>query len=154
MMLRNPDWATGEMILHSIGYIGVLLMGIAMLCAVLSGMNAFYLSGSRLMFSMSYADALPAFFGKLHHKYGTPHKATFFLMGISLICPLFGRQVLSFVPGSPGFLSVPSMIILLVWIALGIIFFIRIKDNFLHGKWEGVSVEKILLSKMKAETNQ
>ena len=203
MMLRNPDWATGEMILHSVGYIGVLLMGVAMLCAVLSGMNAFYLSGSRLMFSMSYADALPSFFGKLHHKYGTPHKATFFLMGISLICPLFGRQVLSwivdmtcvgaaigftytcatamvmakkeglkfqtvisaagmvlaaffiilsFVPGSPGFLSVPSMIILFVWIALGSIFFLRIKDNFLHGKWEGVSVEKILLSKMKSES--
>lgn len=57
--------------------------------------------------------------------------------------------ILSFVPGSPGFLSVPSMIILGVWVLLGIIFFIRIKDNFLHGKWEGVSVENILKSKMK-----
>ena len=199
MMLSNPDWATGEMILHSIGFVGVLLMGIAMLCAVLSGMNAFYLSGSRLLYSMSYADALPGIFGRLHPKYGTPDKATFFLMGISLICPFFGRQVLawivdmtcvgaaigftytcatafmmarreglkfqtaisalgtilaaffiilSFVPGSPGFLSRASMIILAAWIILGIIFFMIIKDKFLHGRWEGVSVENILKSKM------
>lgn len=203
MMSRNPDWATGEMVLHSIGFIGVLLMGIAMFCAVLSGMNAFYLSGSRLMYSMSYADALPSFFGKLHPKYGTPDKATFFLLGISIICPFFGRQVLSwivdmtcvgaaigftytcatacmmarkeglkfqtvisglgtvlaaffivlsFIPGSPGFLSIPSMIILGVWVLLGIVFFISIKDKFLHGKWEGMSVEEILKSKSQAQT--
>lgn len=30
--------------------------------------------------------------------------------------------ILSFIPGSPGFLSVPSFIILGVWIVLGIIF--------------------------------
>lgn len=35
-----------------------------MLCAVLSGMNAFYLAASRLLYSMSYADALPSTFGR------------------------------------------------------------------------------------------
>ena len=204
MMLSNPDWATGEMVLSSIGYFGVLLMGVAMLCAVLSGMNAFYLAGSRLLFSMSYADALPSYFGELHKKYGTPDKATYFLMGLSLVCPFFGRQVLSwivdmtcvgaaigftytcatatmmakkegntkqmvisaigtvlaaffiilsFIPGSPGFLSKPSMIILAIWIILGIAFFFKVKDRFLHGRWEGVSVEDILLSKMRADGN-
>ncbi len=199
MMLSNPDWATGEMLQLSIGYIGVLFIGLAMLCAVLSGMNAFYLAASRLLYSMSYSDALPSVFGELHPKYGTPDKATYFLLAISLVCPWFGRQVLSwivdmtcvgaavgftytcatatamakkdglkgqmaisaigtvlaaffiilsFIPGSPGFLSIPSFIILFVWIALGIIFYFKIKDNFLHGKWEGVSVERILMSKM------
>ena len=170
-----------------------------MLCAVLSGMNAFYLAASRLLYSMSYADALPSTFGELHPKYGTPDKATYFLLAISLVCPWFGRQVLtwvvdmtcvgaavgftytcatatimskkdglkgqtiisaigtvlaaffiilSFIPGSPGFLSVPSFIILGVWIVLGIIFWVKIKDRFLHGRWEGVDVEHILMSKM------
>ena len=46
-----------------------------------------------------------------------------------------------------------------IWaLALGAIIgwgcFVMPGVNFLHGKWEGVSVEKILLSKMKAETNQ
>ena len=94
-MLTNPDWATGEVVQNHLGYVGTLFLGIAMLCAVLSGMNAFYLSGSRLMFSMSYADALPQTFGELHPKYGTPDKATYFLMISALICPWFGRQILT-----------------------------------------------------------
>lgn len=202
MILSNPDWATGEMVLGSIGQIGVVFIGIAMLCAVLSGMNAFYLAASRLLYSMSYADALPSTFGELHPTYGTPDKATYFLLVISLICPWFGRSVLvwitdmtcvgaavgftytcatatmmakkeglkaqtavgavgtvlaaffiilSFIPGSPGFLSVPSFIILGIWIVLGILFWLKIKDRFLHGKWEGMNVEQILMSKMTAD---
>lgn len=200
MMLTNHDWPTGAMVQNSIGYIGLVFIGIAMLCAVLSGMNAFYLAASRLLFSMSYADALPQTFGELHPTYGTPDKATYFLMAISLVCPFFGRNVLvwitdmtcvgaavgftytcatatmmakkegltgqmtisaigtvlsaffiilSFIPGSPGFLSIPSFIILGVWIVLGIIFWTRIKDRFLHGRWEGKTVEQILMSKME-----
>jgi amino acid transporter len=199
MILSNPDWATGEMVLSSIGRIGILFIGIAMLCAVLSGMNAFYLAASRLLYSMSYADALPSVFGELHHTYGTPDKATYFLLVISLICPWFGRSVLvwitdmtcvgaavgftytcatatmmakkeglkgqtaigavgtvlaaffiilSFIPGSPGFLSTPSFIILGIWIVLGILFWMKIKNRFLHGKWEGKTVEEILMTKM------
>lgn len=141
----------------------------------------------------------PPVFGKLHPKYGTPDKATYFLLAISLVCPWFGRQVLtwivdmtcvgaavgftytcatatimskkdglnrqtaisglgtvlaaffiilSFIPGSPGFLSTPSFIILFVWIGLGILFWFKIKENFLHGRWEGMNVEQILMSKM------
>ena len=56
--------------------------------------------------------------------------------------------ILSFIPGSPGFLSVPSFIILGIWIVLGIIFYAKIKERFLHGRWEGKSVEEILMSKM------
>ena len=199
MMLANPGWATGESVTATLGHTGLLFLGIAMLCAVLSGMNAFYLAASRLLYSMSYADALPSVFGKLHPKYGTPDKATYFLLAISLLCPWFGPQVLtwivditcvgaavgftytcaaatimakkeglmkqtvisglgailaaffiilSFVPGSPGFLSTPSFVILFAWIALGILFWFRIKNNFLHGRWEDMNVEQILLSKM------
>jgi amino acid transporter len=199
MIASDPAWATGEMVRSSIGYIGILFIGIAMLCAVLSGMNAFYLAASRLLFSMSYADALPGMFGELHPEYGTPDKATYFLLIISLVCPWFGRSVLvwivdmtcvgaavgftytcatatmmskkegltgqmvisaigtvlsaffiilSFIPGSPGFLSKPSFVILGIWIVLGIIFYFMIKDRFLHGKWEGKTVEEILMSKM------
>ena len=199
MMLANPGWATGESVTATLGHTGLLFLGIAMLCAVLSGMNAFYLAASRLLYSMSYADALPSVFGKLHPKYRTPDKATYFLLSISLLCPWFGPQVLtwivditcvaaavgftytcatatimarkeglmkqtvisglgtilaaffiilSFIPGSPGFLSTPSFVILFVWIGLGILFWFRIKDNFLHGRWENMNVEQILMSKM------
>lgn len=199
LMRSNHDWATGQVVAVTLGDTGLLFLGIAMLCAVLSGMNAFYLAASRLLYSMSYADALPSVFGKLHPRYGTPAKATHFLLAISLVCPWFGRQILiwvvdmtcvgaavgftytcaaaaimarkeglrgqtaiscvgtvlatgfiilSFIPGSPGFLSPTSFLILLVWIGLGILFWFRIKDRFLHGRWEGMNVEQILMSKM------
>ncbi len=201
MLASNPDWATGEMIQKSIGYIGVLFIGLAMLCAVISGMNAFYIASSRLIYSMAYADALPSKFAVLTPE-GTPKRAIIFMMVLALIAPWFGRQVLSwivdmtcvgaamgftytcaaatvlakregntkqmlisglgiavasifliitFIPGMPGFLSVPSFIILGVWAVIGVIFYMFIKHDYIEGKWKGVSVEKILLSKMQED---
>ena len=198
MLAANPDWATGEMILKSIGYVGVFFCGIAMLCAVVSGINGFYMASSRLIYSMAYADALPSKFAHLS-KAGTPKNALLFMMILALIAPWFGRQVLSwivdmtcvgsafgflytccsatvlskhygdkkqtaisalgicvasvfliitFIPGMPGFLPVPSWIILGVWVVLGIIFYFSIRNKYEHGRWEGVSVEDILYSKM------
>ena len=56
--------------------------------------------------------------------------------------------IITFIPGMPGFLPVPSWIILGVWIILGFIFYFQIRGNYEHGRWEGVSVEDILYSKM------
>lgn len=94
VVAASPAWATGQAVQATLGDTGLLFLGIAMLCAVLSGMNAFYLAASRLLYSMSLADALPPVFGKLHPKYHTPDKATYFLLLISLACPWFGRQLL------------------------------------------------------------
>ena len=96
MLAANPDWATGEMILKSIGYVGVFFCGIAMLCAVVSGINGFYMASSRLIYSMAYADALPAKFAHLTPQ-GTPKNALLFVMILALIAPWFGRQVLSWI---------------------------------------------------------
>lgn len=166
------DWATGEMILVSLGSVGVVLIGTAMLCAVISGINGFYMAASRLIYSMSEDCALPKKLGSLGNS-GTPRNAILFLMILSMIAPFFGRQVLSwivdmtcvgaamgfiytclsavkaatkdnnnrqkwlsvlgvvvssiflietFIPGMPGFLSIQSWIILVVWVALGVIF--------------------------------
>ena len=39
-------------------------------------------------------------------------------------------------------------ICLAVWVVLGFIFYFQIRGNYEHGRWEGVSVEDILYSKM------
>lgn len=204
MMLSNPDWATGQSVRATLGDTGLLFLGIAMLCAVLSGMNAFYLAASRLLYSMSLADALPPTFSSLHPKYQTPDKATYFLLLISLACPWFGQEllywiiditcvgaavgftytcasavmmakkecrtgqmiissigtllafcfiILPFLPGSSNFLSAPPYIILFTWVTLGIIFWFKIRKNFLCGKWAGISVEEILLRKTTKDSS-
>ena len=97
LLAHNFFWATGQVVELAIGKIGLILLGIAMLCAVISGLNAFYISTSRLMYAMANFYALPKVFGSLHHKHGTPHKAIIFILVLSLIAPWFGREVLTWI---------------------------------------------------------
>ena len=63
-----------------------------MLCGIVSGLNAFYLAGSRLLYSMAIAEAIPAPFGKLDPKYKVPRFGIMFMMILAIIAPFFGRQ--------------------------------------------------------------
>lgn len=94
-IVDNPNWATGAAIQALIGTVGLILLAIAMLCGIVSGLNAFYLSGSRLLYSMAIADALPSGFKKLDSKYHVPRLGILFMMILAVIAPFFGRQVLS-----------------------------------------------------------
>ena len=76
------------------GVFGKILIGIAVSCAVLSGIMGFYLGSSRLMYSMATDGYLPAVFGKLDEKHGTPRNAIIFCLIISLSGPILGREAL------------------------------------------------------------
>lgn len=77
-----------------LGTFGKMLVGIAVSCAVLSGIMGFYLASSRLMYSMAREGYLPEFFGKIDKKYGTPKNAMLFCIVISLSGPILGREAL------------------------------------------------------------
>ena len=79
---------------HLLGLPGKILIGVAVSCAVLSGIMGFYMASSRLMFSMSRDGYLPAFFGKLNEKHGVPTNAMVFCLAISLCGPILGREAL------------------------------------------------------------
>ena len=49
---RNA-WPTGYVVRNTMGLAGIVVLGVAMFCAVVSGMNAFYISTSRLMYAMA-----------------------------------------------------------------------------------------------------
>ena len=80
-----------------LGVPGLVLLGVALLCAVLSGIIGFYMATSRLLYSMAKEKVLPAWFGKLHARYHTPYLALIFIMIISLLAPWFGRTVIGWV---------------------------------------------------------
>lgn len=80
-----------------LGNAGLVILGIAILCAVLSGIIGFYMATSRLLYSMAKENVLPNWFGKLHPKYKTPYNALLFVMVISLIAPWFGRTVINWI---------------------------------------------------------
>lgn len=77
-----------------LGVFGKVLIGVAVSCAVLTGIMGFYLAASRLMYSMAADAYLPKIFGKLDGKYGTPKNAIIFCMVISLSGPILGREAL------------------------------------------------------------
>jgi amino acid transporter len=79
---------------YLLGPVGKILVGIAVSCAVLSGIMGFYLGSSRLMYSMSRDGYLPGFFGKLDGKFGVPRNAMIFCLVISLCGPILGREAL------------------------------------------------------------
>lgn len=80
-----------------LGVPGLVILAVALFCAVLSGIIGFYMATSRLLFSVAREGILPASFAKLHKKYNTPHIAILFVMIISLVAPFFGREVLGWV---------------------------------------------------------
>jgi len=77
-----------------LGTFGKVLIGIAVSCAVLSGIMGFYLASSRLMYSMAKEGYLPKVFGEIDTRYGTPRNAIAFCLMISLSGPILGREAL------------------------------------------------------------
>ena len=77
-----------------LGTFGKVLVGVAVSCAVLSGIMGFYLASSRLMYSMSKDGYLPKFFSKTSKRFGTPNNAMIFCLAISLLGPILGREAL------------------------------------------------------------
>lgn len=94
LLQARSAWPTGYVVRNTIGLAGIIVLGTAMFCAVVSGMNAFYISTSRLMYAMAKEGSLPKWFEHLSPKYGTPSKAILFVMVMSLFAPWFGREIL------------------------------------------------------------
>ena len=182
------DWVLLVAAEELLGTFGKVLVGIAVSCAVLSGIMGFYLASSRLMYSMSRDGFLPPAFGKIDKRYGTPKNAMIFCILISLSGPILGREALgwfvdmSAIGASIGYLAtcaatlvtlrrdgdgtpflkamavtgvafsvifivlqlipIPglsgvhfgkeSYLMLLVWIAIGAVFYIKERKNFLN----------------------
>ena len=94
LLAQRNNWPTGYVVRNTLGLAGIITLGIAMFCAVVSGMNAFYISTSRLMYAMAKEGSLPKWFGKLSPRHGTPRNAIVFTMLMSLFAPWFGREIL------------------------------------------------------------
>ena len=77
-----------------LGGFGKVLIGIGVSSAVLSGIMGFYLASSRLMYSMSQDGFLPAWFGEVDRRFGTPRNAMIFCIVVSLSGPILGREAL------------------------------------------------------------
>ncbi len=90
-------WPTGVTVAASLGKWGTGFLSIAVVTAIFTGINGFFLASSRLLFSMGRARILPPWFGSVHRSHGTPHHAILFTGITSLMAPWFGREVILWV---------------------------------------------------------
>ena len=79
----------------SLGNVGVALIGAAMFAAIFTGIVGATVAMSRLVYSLSADDVLPAWrwLGRLDSN-GSPRNAILFVVGISIVIPFFGRTVI------------------------------------------------------------
>jgi amino acid transporter len=90
-------WGTGDIIAASLGQVGVMILSLSILMGIFTGLNGFYHSSSRLLFSMARAKIIPRIFSRIHSKHGTPYFGIIFTAMITLFAPWFGREVLLWV---------------------------------------------------------
>ena len=76
-----------------LGFAGLFIIEAAAVCAVLTGILAFYVATSRLLYSMAREEMLPSWFGVLNSS-GAPSNATLFCMIFSILTSLLGRRAL------------------------------------------------------------
>lgn len=70
---------------------------------ILTSWNAFVIGGSRVMYALAQSGQLPAAFGRLHSRYGTPYISILAIGLLSALAPLFGRTVLVWLVDASSF---------------------------------------------------
>ncbi len=90
-------WATGFVCELAYGRWGSVVLAVAVLGAVCTGINGFYVATTRLLLSMARGSILPRWFADIHPRYHTPYKSIIFTIVIVLITPWFGRAVVGWI---------------------------------------------------------
>lgn len=90
-------WATGSIVSNALGKAGLFVMAVAIVMGIFTGLNGFYMSSSRLIFSMARARALPAIFRKTSKQSGIPVAGIWFVTLLTLPMMWFGRPALSWI---------------------------------------------------------
>jgi len=84
---------------------------------ILTSWNAFLIGASRAIYALSKAGQLPAFFGVLHPRFNTPHRAVIAVGVLSMLAPLLGRQALVWLVDAGSF----GVVIAYAFVALSFI---------------------------------
>ncbi|MBR0227797.1 MAG: amino acid permease [Clostridia bacterium] len=79
-----------------LGGLGVVLLGLAALAGILTGLIGNYIASSRLLYALAQDSLLPGWFGKLD-KHRVPKNAVLFLLAVSALLPFLGRTAVAWI---------------------------------------------------------
>ncbi len=92
--IARHDWAVGAAVEALMGKPGLVVLGVAISCAILTGILGFLTATSRLLMSMAREGYIPGFFGVVNSRWRTPARAIVFCFALSAVGPFFGRTAL------------------------------------------------------------
>ena len=92
--IAKHDWAVGAAVEALMGKPGLVVLGVAISCAILTGILGFLTATSRLLMSMAREGYIPGFFGEVSPRWRTPARAILFCFALSAVGPFFGRTAL------------------------------------------------------------
>ncbi|MGA8942519.1 MAG: APC family permease [Thermoactinomyces sp.] len=172
----QQQWAAGSAVMNHLGKFGFLLLVIALAAAVISGINGFMLSSSKLIGALSNYGLFPAKYSDLNKK-RVFENGIKFITGVSLIAPWLGREVIIYIvdmssllaavayfyvcligykialnrkdriltlsgigisltfialliiPWSPGHLNLASIILMVVWVIVGMLYYKKMTNT-------------------------
>ena len=84
------------------------------IAGILTSWNGFLLGASRLLYAMASSGMVPSWFAKVHPRYRTPSNAVLFIGGLSVLSPLFGRQMLVWLVDAGGISIVVAFLLVAV----------------------------------------
>lgn len=90
-------WATADAISSVLGVTGLVVLCIAAAMGIATGLNGFFVSGSRVLLAMGRAQMVPSVFQKVHPRFGTPHVGIIFILVVCLVAPWAGRTALNWI---------------------------------------------------------
>ena len=88
------------------------------IAGILTSWNGFMIGASRLLYAMAASGMVPSWFGRMHPTYRTPSNAILFVGGLSILAPLFGRQMLVWLVDAGGFVIVVAFFFVTVTFVL------------------------------------
>ena len=90
-------WATGVVCEMAYGKFGAVVLATAVLGAVCTGINGFYVATTRLLLSMARGGIIPQWFADIHPRFHSPYKSIVFTICIVLLTPWCGRAVVGWI---------------------------------------------------------
>ncbi|HIX00675.1 MAG TPA: APC family permease [Candidatus Nesterenkonia stercoripullorum] len=96
-LAQQPIWLTADVVVGALGPAGLVLLCVAAFMGIATGLNGFYVAGSRVLLAMGRAQMVPAAFSRVHRRHGTPSVGIWFVLAVCLIAPWFGRTALNWI---------------------------------------------------------
>src|SRR5699024_7842897 len=90
-------WVTGSVVKEGFSFVGLAVLIVSIMMGIFTGLDGFFMSSSRLVFSMGRAAAMPSVVKVLHTIYNTPCISIIFMVVLALVAAGLGSTAVMWI---------------------------------------------------------